>query len=43
MGTDPRVGAGRAQNTSKDLTYRGWTLLLHEGAAFVTFFGRGSD
>jgi hypothetical protein len=43
MGTDPRVGARRAQSTSKDLTYRGRTLILHEGPAFVTFIGRGSD
>jgi hypothetical protein len=28
---------------SKDLAYRGWTLMLHEGPAFVTFLGRGSD
>jgi hypothetical protein len=43
MEADPRVGAGRAQSTSKDLTYRGQTLMLHKGAAFVTFLGRGSD
>jgi hypothetical protein len=43
MGGDPRVGAGRAQSTSKDLAYRGRTLMLHEGLASVAFLGRGSD
>jgi hypothetical protein len=38
MGADPHVGAGRAQSTSKDLAYRGWTLMLHGGPGFVTFF-----
>jgi hypothetical protein len=43
MRADPRVGARRAQSTSKDLSYRGQTLMLHGGPAFVTFLDRGSD
>jgi hypothetical protein len=35
--------AGRAQSMSKDLAYRGRTLMLHRGPAFVTFLGRDSD
>jgi hypothetical protein len=42
MGADPRVWAGKAQNTSKDLAYRGQTLMLHRRASFVTFLGRDS-
>jgi hypothetical protein len=34
MGADPRVGAGRAQSTSKDLAYRGLTLMLHGGSFY---------
>jgi hypothetical protein len=37
MGADPRVGIGRAQSTSKDLAYMGQTLMLREGATFLTF------
>jgi hypothetical protein len=29
MGADPRVGTGRAQSTSKNLAYRGQTLIMH--------------
>jgi hypothetical protein len=43
MGVDPRVGAGRAQSTSKDLAYRGRSLMLHGEPAFVTFLSRGSN
>jgi hypothetical protein len=43
MEADPCVGAERAQSTSKNLVNRGRTLMLHEGPAFVTFLGRGSN
>jgi hypothetical protein len=33
-GADPRVGAGRAQSTSKDLAHRGRTLMLHGRTSF---------
>jgi hypothetical protein len=42
MGADPRIGALRVQSTSKDPTYRGRTLMLHEGLAFVRREGKQS-
>lgn len=43
MGADPYVEARRVQSTSKDSAYRGRTLTLHGGPAFVTFLGWNSD
>lgn len=42
MEADPRVWAGKAKSTSKDLAYRERTLMLHRGASFVTFLGQDS-